>query len=155
MTPKGYLAQRFGDSQEKLCSLSSRLLSLGVTWGGGGGAPGVNIPEGRCWGDSNENQGPWMYLVNRDGQDKLPANTQLQAWVQIPLYSDPGHPVQPKMSASPSSGPGRLGSPSASSQTLCRLCCPLDSCTMEAHRPLLGHQSLGKPWSFPLNQETS
>lgn len=57
MTPKGYLAQRFGDSQEKLCSLSSQPVSLGLTWGGGGGASGVNIPEGRCWEDSNENQG--------------------------------------------------------------------------------------------------
>lgn len=98
-------------------------------------------------------RGPWIYLVNRDGQDKLSANTQLQAWVQILLYSDPGHPVQPKMSASPSSGPGRLGWPSPSSQTLCRLCCPPDSCIMEAHRPLLGHQSFGKSWSFPFNQE--
>lgn len=57
MIPKGgYLAQRFGDSQEKLCSLSSPPVSLGLTWGGGG-ASGVDFPEGRCWGDSNENQG--------------------------------------------------------------------------------------------------
>lgn len=56
MTPKVYLAMRFGDSQEKLCSLSSHPVSLGLKWGGGG-ASGVDFPEGRCWGDSNENQG--------------------------------------------------------------------------------------------------
>lgn len=154
MTPKGYLAQRFGDSQEKLCSLSSRPVSLGLTWGARGRQE-LSCRKAGAGETQMKTTGPWIYLVNRDGQDKFSANTQLQAWVQIPVYSDPGHPVQPKMSASPSSGPGRLGSPSASSQTLRRLCCPLDSCTMEAHRPLLGHQSLGKPWSFPFNQETS
>lgn len=153
MTPKGYLAQRFGDSQEKLCSLSSRPVSLGLTWGAGGSQELTSRKAG-AGKTQMKTREPWIYPVNRDGQDKMPANTQLQAWVQIPVYSDPGHPVQPKMSASPSSGPGRLGSPSPSSQSLCRLCCPLDSCIMEAHRPLLGHQSLGKPWSFPFNQET-
>lgn len=153
MTPKGYLAQRFGDSQEKLCSLSSRPVSLGLTWGAGGRQELTSRKAGA--GETQmKTRGPWIYLVNRDGQDKLPANTQLQAWVQIPVYSDPGHPVEPKMSASPSSGPGRLGSQSPSSQSLCRPCCPLDSCIMEAHRPLLGHQILRKPCSFPFNQET-
>lgn len=53
------------------------------------------------------------------------------------------------------SGPGRLCFPSQASQTLCGQPGAPGSCTLPAHRPLLGEEGLGSPWRLPCSQEKS